>query len=256
MRQLIIRADDIGYSEAVNYGIAKSVKEGLIRSAGLMPNMPAAKHGLDLLAGCDVVIGQHTNVCIGKPCADPSLIPSMLDENGEFLSSRKHREAFKQGKDLIKLDEAAIEVETQYIRFKELTGKEPAYFEAHAIASANLMKALAIVADKYHLAFNDMNPMVDSGLFRGKPIHSLPMDSMNLEYEPFESLKDAVLHHFSEEMPNVFVCHPGYLDDYILHHSSLTVNRTKEVEMLINPAVKEWLSQQKIELVNYSQVNL
>ena len=32
--KLIIRADDIGYSEAVNYGIEKSVKDGLIRSAG------------------------------------------------------------------------------------------------------------------------------------------------------------------------------------------------------------------------------
>ena len=28
MIKLIIRADDIGYSEAVNYGIEKSVKEG------------------------------------------------------------------------------------------------------------------------------------------------------------------------------------------------------------------------------------
>jgi predicted glycoside hydrolase/deacetylase ChbG (UPF0249 family) len=48
--KLIIRADDIGYSEAVNYGIEKSVKDGLIRSAGLMPNMPYAAHGLKLLA--------------------------------------------------------------------------------------------------------------------------------------------------------------------------------------------------------------
>ena len=49
--QLIVRADDIGYSEAVNYGIEKSVKEGIVRSAGLMPNMPAAAHGLKLLEG-------------------------------------------------------------------------------------------------------------------------------------------------------------------------------------------------------------
>ena len=42
MKKLIIRADDIGYSEAVNYGIMKSVKDGLVRSAVLMPNMPYA----------------------------------------------------------------------------------------------------------------------------------------------------------------------------------------------------------------------
>lgn len=46
MIDLIIRADDVGYSEAVNYGIEKTVKQGLIGSVGLMPNMPAAAHGL------------------------------------------------------------------------------------------------------------------------------------------------------------------------------------------------------------------
>ena len=57
MIKLVIRADDIGYSEAVNYGIEKSVKDGLIRSAGLMPNMPFAEHGLKLLEGTGIAIG-------------------------------------------------------------------------------------------------------------------------------------------------------------------------------------------------------
>lgn len=49
-------------------------------------------------------------------------------------------------------------------------------------------------------------------------------------------------------MPNVAIFHPGYLDDYILTHSSLTVNRTKEVEMLVDKKTKEWLKSQNIEL--------
>lgn len=66
--QLIVRADDIGYSEGVNYGIEKSVKSGIVRSVGLMPNMAAAAHGLKLLEGTGVCIGQHTNLCIGALC--------------------------------------------------------------------------------------------------------------------------------------------------------------------------------------------
>ena len=54
MRRLLVRADDLGYCEAVNYGIAKAVKEGIIGSVGLMPNMEAARHGVDLLTGCTV----------------------------------------------------------------------------------------------------------------------------------------------------------------------------------------------------------
>ena len=77
MKQLLIRADDIGYSYAVNLGIARSINEGLVRSAGLMPNMPEAERGWSLVADAGIAVGQHTNVCLGKPCADPALIPSL-----------------------------------------------------------------------------------------------------------------------------------------------------------------------------------
>ena len=123
MKQLIIRADDIGYSEAVNYGIEKSVKEGLIGSAGLMPNMPFAEHGLKLLEGTGIAIGQHTNMCLEKPCSDPKDIPSLVDENGYLKSSRTYREAFKNGEDFVVVEEAVLEIEAQYRRFKELVGK-------------------------------------------------------------------------------------------------------------------------------------
>ena len=65
MKKLLIRADDLGFSEGTNYGIAKSVKDGIIRSVGLMPNMPAAQHGFELIRDCDVCLGQHTNICVG-----------------------------------------------------------------------------------------------------------------------------------------------------------------------------------------------
>ena len=251
MKKLIIRADDIGYSEAVNYGIMKAVKDGLVRSAGLMPNMPYAKHGLDLIEGCGVSIGQHTNVCLGKPCADPALIPSMLQENGEFKSSRMYREAFQKGEEIIELDEAVIEVEAQYTKFKELTGKEPDYFEAHAVMSRNLFRALEIVAEKYSLPLQTISFSKDPAFFSGKPIMVLPMRSVMPEYDPYECLKDGVLNYAREDMPSVAVMHPGFIDEYLLNNSSLTVNRTKEVTMLCDPEMKKWLEEHDVELVRY-----
>ena len=50
--------------------------------------------------------------------------------------------------------------------------------------------------------------------------------------------------------------HPGYLDDYILTHSSLAINRTKEVVMLTDTKTKEWLNKENIELISYKQANL
>jgi len=254
MIKLVIRADDIGYSEAVNYGIEKSVKEGLIDSAGLMPNMPFAEHGLKLLEGTGIAIGQHTNMCLERPCSDPKDIPSLVDENGYLKSSRTYREAFKNKEDFVVVEEAVIEIEAQYKRFKELVGKEPSYFEAHAVMSNNLFKALGIVAEKYNLPYQGISFDGTPTIFNKKPIMMLPMGSMEKEYDPFETLKKDILEYAREDMPNVFVCHPGYIDDYLLRNSSLTINRAKEVAMLCDPKVKEWLLEHEIELVTYDDV--
>ena len=253
MIQLILRADDVGYSEAVNYGIAKTVKEGLIGSVGLMPNMPSAAHGLALLEGTGVCIGQHTNICIGRPCADPARIPSLLDENGFLKSSRTYREAWKKGECFTVLEEMVLEIEAQYQRFVQLTGRQPQYFEGHAVLSKHLMQGLEIVAQRHGLKYNNMYPGDETGTFGGRPVVACPMRSMEPDYDPAQSLKDAVL-HARTDMPNVFVCHPGYLDAYLLRSSSLTVNRTKEVEMLCDPAMRSWLEEHDVQLLRYSDL--
>lgn len=251
--RLIIRADDIGYSEAVNYGIEKSVKEGLIRSAGLMPNMDAAAHGIKLLEGTGVCIGQHTNICLGKPCADPKRIPSLLDENGKLKSSRSYREAWKKGEEFTVLEEMILEVEAQYFRFKELVGKEPGYFEGHAVMSKNLGTALEIVAQKYGLRYIKTNIDTFECCFDGKAIACAPLNCMAPDYDPWHDLKEAVLHG-CRDIPNMFVCHPGYIDYDLLQSSSLTLNRAKEVAMLTDQEMHRWLDGQDVELITYDDI--
>ena len=110
MKRLLIRADDLGFSEGTNYGIAKTVNDGIIRSVGLMPNMPAAQHGFDLIKNMEICLGQHTNICVDRPLTDPKRIPSLVDENGEFKSSSIYRSAQK---DFVVLDEVVLEIEAQ-----------------------------------------------------------------------------------------------------------------------------------------------
>ena len=57
-----------------------------------------------------------------------------------------------------------------------------------------------------------------------------------------------------EDACDVLICHPGYLDAYILKTSSLTIPRTLEVEMACDPEVKAWLAKQNIEMVTYSDL--
>ena len=251
MKQLLIRADDIGYSYGVNVGIARAVHEGLVRSVGVMPNMPEAARGVEWVRNADIAIGQHTNVCLGTPCSDPASIPSLLDENGQFKSSKTYREAFARGEDFVNFDEAVAEAEAQLTRFTEITGREPDYFEAHAVASENLNRAIEHVAHAHGyrhqaISFDPAKPVICGAT----PVHMV-MRSMKPGYDPAAAIRETVEAMGPDETV-VFICHPGYLDQFILNTSSLTTDRTKEVDALISPELRIWLeAQPDLKLVDY-----
>ena len=252
-KRILVRADDVGYCRGVNYGIADSVWNGIIGSVGVMPNMPETQHGVDLLKGSGVCFGMHTNVCLGKPCADPAKIPSLLDENGDLKSSRTYRDAWKKGEEIVSLDEMVIEIEAQYQRYLELTGEKPHYFEAHAVLNQNLARGLEIVAEKYDLPYLPAC-FAPTGVQFKNTVLITRMESMLPDYDPAESLKKAVLAAYKDNECPMFVCHPGYIDDYLMNHSSLVTPRPKEVAMLTDPAIRNWLEEQNVQLVTYDEM--
>lgn len=250
MKRLIVRADDLGYSEAVNYGIAKTVNQGLVNTIGIMTNMPSSKDGLGLLKKADLCLGQHTNICVGHPCISPEKIPSLVDESGEFKTSKEYRAAYADGRDFVNVDEAVLEIEAQYKQFLKLTGQTPDYFEAHAVMSYNFLQALEIVAKMYNLRYATFPVPGEKFFFDHQEINMLPPNDPEPDYDPYKRLKNAVK-NADDKLPNVFVNHPGYMDLYLLTHSSLTVSRTKEVEMLTDKEMLNWIKEQDIRQISY-----
>lgn len=244
--KMILRADDLGISEGVNYGILKSIQDGMISCVGLMPNMETAQHGYDLIKDLDICLGQHTNICLGKPLCHPTDIPSLVNEKGEFYSSREinHRQ-----EDTIDILECEKEIEAQLHRFIEITGKKPEYFEGHAVFSKNYLQALENVAKRHHLFYD--NPM-DINWQKEHHIYSLDFcafDERGL-YDPyayFESQLDQIRNHEC----SIVVFHPGYLDQYILTHSSYTLIRPMECEFLCSQWLKDWLLKNQIQIVDF-----
>jgi chitin disaccharide deacetylase len=246
MKKLLVRADDLGYSEGINFGIAKSIRNGIVRSTGVMSNMPAAAHGLSLLEGLDVCLGLHTNICAGRPITDPPKIPSITTPDGRFKPSAEYRSAEN---DFVVLDEVLLEIEAQYKSFVALTGTQPQYFEGHAVASANFFKGLEIVAERHNLKYSPFS--TSNTIFVGSTKVYVWMESMQKEYDPFKTLQKAVLHE-QDDGVDMMICHPGYLDAYILKNSSLTTPRPFEVEMLTAQDTQTWLTEQETELVDYT----
>ena len=248
MAKILVRADDLGYSEAFNYGLARAVKSGIVRSVGVMPNMEWAEHGVRLLDGTDVTFTVHANICQGKPITDPKLIPSLVDENGEF----KHKDLYRNAKeDFVVLDEVVMEVEAQFNRLVELTGRKPYMVEAHAVPSANFNKALAIVAQKNGVESMKVGP---KGPMIGSTYLKFSMDSGNPDYNPFESFKKAASQPMAEDEAALMVLHPGFVDAYVLDTSYITTARAREVQFATNPEVPKWCQENGVQLLTYADL--
>ena len=249
MNKILVRADDLGYSEAFNYGLARAVKSGIVRCVGVMPNMEWAEHGIRLLEGTDVIFTVHANICQGRPITAPALVPSLVDENGVFKDKSLYREVKE---DFVVLEEVVMEVEAQYQRLVELTGKKPFMVEAHAVPSANFNRALHIVGQKYGLTLMEFVP--GRGPKLGSHVMKFSMDSGNADYVPFESFKKAALQPMAEDECAMMVLHPGYVDEYVLTTSYITTQRALEVAFAINPEVPRWCEENGVKLMTYADL--
>lgn len=248
MKKMMIRADDLGYSEAVNYGIEKSVKCGIINNVGFMVNMEASEHGYNLIKDCDVSLGCHTNICVGKPVCDPKLISS-ITSGTEFKSSKEYRSSKE---DFVVLEEVILEIEAQYQKFKQITGKEPDYFEGHAIDSPNFIKELEIVANRHNLLFSGISFDGTPVLVNNQQVYMNMGNTSSDDYNPFKTFVE--MYENAKDGFNLLIFHPGYLDNYLLSHSSLTLPRTKEVAASCSNEMKDFIKNNDIKLYTYSEL--
>lgn len=247
-KQILVRADDLGYSKGVNYGIADALEGGIIQSVGVMANMPEAQKGLELIAGKNVCLGLHTNICLGKPLTDPKLIPSLVQENGEFKTSKTYRNSKE---DFVNLEEVMLEIEAQYERFVQLTGQKPDYLEGHAVMSENFFKGMEIVAKQHDCDYFSMS-LTGAVQFRNSEV-ALLLESSKPDYDPKQVLKEIATRDFGQQIP-ILICHPGYLDDYLIKTSSLLEPRTLEVEMARDTKLKEELEKSGVEFITYRDI--
>lgn len=246
MARLIVRADDLGLSEGVNYGILKTIKDGIINNVGLMVNMESAYHGYSLIKNTDVCIGLHTNISSGFPISVPSHISSLVNEDGKFKSSIQYR---GKGVNIIDINDAIIEIEAQIMRFMDIVGRKPDYIDAHSVDNANFSYAIKVMSQKYDIIFSELSfddKPVQVGIHKGYLSILCENASVNLENQFLEIAKFP-----HEGAYDIIVFHPGYLDYTIFQLSSLTFPRIKQVDAACSQKIKEFIEQNNIHLYTY-----
>lgn len=255
MTRIIFNADDYGYSEAVTLGILKAHRDGVIVSTTMMTNMDAAPIAAEWSRSYpNLFIGQHSNIVVGKPCANPSDIPSLVDVDGYFNTKSRQKAGIPLDPEHIKL-----EVRAQAERFKELMGHYPEHIEGHAIRDDGLFWAIKEVATELGVHYTDVVTDFNQGETMrnannsGYEIPEFPdvpyyMDNVSIDYW----LND--VGNFLNKNLVQLHSHPGYIDQYLIDHSSYTLTRAKEVEIACSEKLKNWAKANNVQFISHREI--
>jgi hopanoid biosynthesis associated protein HpnK len=89
MKTITFSADDFGLSEAVNEGIERAHRDGILQAASLMVAAPAAADAVRRAkANPSLRVGLHLVVIEGPAVLPPSEIPGLVDTAGQFPSDQ------------------------------------------------------------------------------------------------------------------------------------------------------------------------
>lgn len=261
-KKLIVVADDFGFSEAYNYGVIKAYKEGVVCTLSLMSNMAAVPHAVKLWQSeCpEVPLVQHTNFVQYRPVSAPEKVPTLVNEEGMFYrsylwKSENPNDAKCKGEVYPSYEDLYTETMAQLDRHKELVGHYPRHFEGHSAMTRLMEQAFRDIGKK--LGIHNMGDTLAEELPM-KPAcelfslgNSNAMEILNRGSRPEDWLEDRFGILSSPYEYNILHFHPGYLDQYLLDNTSLTLPRCRDLATLCDPQVRRWLDEHEVELTNF-----
>src|ERR1700736_6567461 len=85
VKNLIVNADDLGWTEGVNRGITEAHRNGIVTSTSLLANGPAFASGAEMARSTPGLgVGVHLNLSDGAPVAPRELVASLVNDEGRF----------------------------------------------------------------------------------------------------------------------------------------------------------------------------
>jgi chitin disaccharide deacetylase len=228
-RFLVVNADDLGLSSAVNEGIFRAHAEGVVTSASLMVRQDAAPTAAEAAASHpELAIGLHID------------LGEWIYERGEWTQAYLHCDTD---------DREAVEAEcrAQLERFRALLGRDPTHLDSHQHVHES--EPVAAVAES--LAAELTVPLRNraipyEGGFYGQ--------SGKGEAFP-EGISPERLATLIRELPPGWTevgCHPAARP---VPTSSYDAERQVELRTLCDPSIREALNVTNVKLCSFAQVN-
>jgi len=271
MKRLIINADDFGYNEGVVRGIINLKQAGVVTSTSCMTNMPAWPQAAAYLREHnDLGAGVHLVFNEGRPVLPVEQVPALVGEDGQFLNDGQILRSLRPGTTA----QLRAEFRAQIERFINDVGRPPDHLDNHCAVSytrPDRFKVTLELAKEYGLPIrapfgDDLEEQAEflaerndlprwlirsqgarfrkrvDGTGIGRPNAFLMQFSTpgNRTPEYLLSLVDDLRSGWLSEL----LTHPGYGQDW----------READLHALLDPRVKERLSQPDIELATFGDI--
>ena len=212
LKKLLIVSDDFGLTSGINYGILHAYLRHSISGADLIVNAPQTLEAVDLIQKYQMhCIGIHINITLGKPVSNVQDVPSLVNQQGLFHSSK-----WWLKNPQVNVVELILEFDNQIALFEKLIGKKPVHISYH-----------------HRYDFYKHYPSLAKHLFKK---YSIPMRlerdekgypyeyAYNSSYFINQSILQEELLCDVVELP----CHVGFVDKDIMKISSLNLQRMED----------------------------
>ena len=141
VKGLIVHGDDFGLSAAVNRGIWRAWREGILTAASLVANGPALVEACALATGSGLALGLHLNLTCGRPLLPAEQVPSLTDAEGNLPGKRAFWGRALRGR--LSAGELTAEIDAQFGRLAAL-GVKAGHLDSHH--HVHLLPAVAAAA--------------------------------------------------------------------------------------------------------------
>jgi len=290
MKNLIVNADDLGWTAGVNRGIADAHRNGIVTSTSLLANGGAFDDGVNVSRALPAMgVGVHLNLSDGAPVNTARAVPSLVDDQGE-LSDGPEQLLLKLARRKLKLSEVEREWEAQIEKIRG-AGIFPTHLDGHKhvhmlpglfsiavkLARRHGINSIRISSEASSLraalsgkSGRDAGVKLKQGI-QARALKLLSGDARKMaDKAGIEAAdyfcgiaqtgvlsRDGVL-DLLETLPEgttELMCHPGYVDDDLVASATrLQASREKELAILTDTSVRKSVASHGIRLINYSQI--
>ena len=290
MKSLIVNADDLGWTEGVNRGIAEAHRNGIVTSASLLANGSALASGVEVARSVPGLgVGVHLNLSDGPPVAARELVTSLVNDRGEFEGGPENL-LLRVARGGLALHEVEQEWEAQIEKVRD-AGIQPTHLDGHKHVHMlpGLFEIALRLAKRYGIGAIRVAHEASSlraALSTGEELHTaavlkqgvqarglklLARDARELAERAGISTADyfcgiaqtgemtkqgvAQLLRSLPDGTTELMCHPGYADQALRNTPTrLQGSRQTELQILTDVEVRNLVASQGIRLIDYGLV--